>query len=63
MAFCGSLFLFDGIFIKRWETVRFDFAENSVKSITRHAATFMQYGCPLCHNFAHSEQFPSKVGI
>ena len=43
--------------------MHFDFAENNVKSVTRRAATFIQYRCPIGDNFAHSEHFPSKFGI
>ena len=39
------------------------FDENNVKSVTRLAATFIQYQCPLGHNFAHGSRFPSKLGI
>ena len=61
--FCESLLLVNGIFIKRKETAHFDFAENNVKSITRRAATFIRYWCPLGHNFTHSGHFPSKLDI
>ena len=61
--FYGSLLLVNGIFIKRNETVHFDFADNNVKSVTRRAATFIRYRFPLGHNFAHSVPFPSKLGI
>ena len=37
------LLLVNGIFIKPKETVHFDFAENNAKSVTRCAATFIQY--------------------
>ena len=40
-----------------------DLAENNIKSVARPAATFIRYRCPLGHNFAHSAQFPSKLGI
>ena len=53
----------NGIFIKGKETVHFDFAENNVKSVTRRAATFIQYRCQIGHNFAHSENFSSIFGI
>ena len=47
----------------RKEKVQFDFAENSVESVTLRAATYVQYRCPCSHNFAHSEHFSSKLGI
>ena len=43
--------------------MHFDLAENNVESVTRRAATFIRYWCPLGHNFAHSAHLPSKLGI
>ena len=61
--FCGSLLLVYGIFIKRKETVYFDFAEKNVKSVTQRAATLIRYRCQLGHNFVHSAHFSSKLCI
>ena len=44
--FCGSLLLDNGILFNRKEKVHFEFAENNVESVTRRAATFVQYRCP-----------------
>ena len=43
--------------------MQINFAGHKVKYVAQRAATVIQYRCPLGHNFALSEYFPSKLGI